>query len=178
MKFVAVSLAVIAVLGAGSGCTRIQKYVVKVPGASATLLPSSGSDVRGSVRFTQKDGLVEVTGRVTGLAPGPHGVHIHEKGNCSAPDGSSAGPHFNPAAGQHSGPHDTARHAGDLGNIIADAQGIAEFRLEVSGLSLGPNANGIVGRSVIVHADADDLVTQPAGNAGKRIGCGLISKDP
>lgn len=177
MKSAAVVLALVAVL-TGAGCTNIKSYVVKPPGATATLLPASGSDVRGTVRFTQKDATIEISGRITGLTPGAHGLHIHEKGNCTAPDASSAGPHFDPGHGRHSGLHDDARHAGDLGNVEADADGVAEFLLEVSGLSLKPADNGIIGRSLVVHADADDLVSQPSGNSGRRIGCGLISKDP
>ena len=177
MKLAAV-IVVLAVLVTGAGCTRIKGYVVKPPGATATLLPASGSDVRGTIRFATKDALIEVSGRITGLTPGAHGLHIHEKGNCSAPDASSAGPHFDPDKGRHAGPHDATRHAGDLGNIEADADGVADFRIEVAGLSLKPAANSIIGRSVIIHADPDDLATQPSGNSGKRIGCGLISKDP
>jgi len=177
MKPVAVVLA-LAVLATGAACTRIKSYVVKPPGATATLLPASGSDVRGTVRFAQKEALIEISGRITGLTPGAHGLHIHEKGNCTAPDASSAGPHFDPDRGRHAGPHDGSRHAGDLGNVEANADGVAEFRIEVPGLSLKPAANSIVGRSLIVHADPDDLATQPSGNSGSRIGCGLISKDP
>lgn len=161
-----------------TGCARVQKIVTKAPGASAVILPTEGSDVRGAVRFEERDGLIVVSGRITGLKPGAHGFHVHEKGNCSARDASSAGGHFNPRGEQHGGPYNEAHHLGDLGNIVADATGVAEFSIEVKGISLGTEPTSVVGRSVIVHADPDDLVSQPTGNAGGRLACGLISRDP
>jgi Cu-Zn family superoxide dismutase len=109
-----------------------------------------------------------------GLTPGEHGFHVHEVGDCSAPDATSAKGHFNPAGKQH-GHHDGMdRHAGDMPNLKADAQGNASFSGELTLLSLGSDANGIVGRAVVIHADPDDYRSQPAGNSGKRVACGTI----
>ncbi len=129
--------------------------------------------VKGKVTFTQKGDGVEIVGEFTGLQPGQHGFHIHEFGDCSKADGKCAGGHFNPNGGKHSSPEDPGRHAGDLGNLKADSTGNASFKMTDSMLSLsGPNS--VIGRSVIVHAKADDMKTQPAGDSGDRIGCGVI----
>lgn len=147
--------------------------------AEATLSASSGSAATGVVRL-ETDGAeaIVVSGTVTGLTPNAeHGFHIHEFGDCSAPDAASAGMHFNPG-GQAHGHHDSAqRHAGDMPNLKADASGRAEFEYRVEGISLGSGAaNDALGRSVIVHRDADDFQSQPAGNAGPRIACGVIRR--
>ncbi|WP_333840603.1 superoxide dismutase family protein [Pelomicrobium sp.] len=144
------------------------------PSATAELKPLKGSGVNGTVHFTQKGDKVLVVAEVKGLKPGPHGFHIHEKGDCSAPDGMSAGGHFNPHGKKHGGPNDPDRHAGDLGNLVADASGNAKLTLETADLSIGSGPGNLLGRSVIVHADPDDFKTQPHGNAGARIACGLI----
>jgi Cu-Zn family superoxide dismutase len=119
--------------------------------------------------------MVYVDAHINGLPPGLHGFHIHEKGDCRA-DGGNAGGHFNPTGGAHAGPEGSPRHAGDLGNLNADANGVAVYHAQVSGISLGAGADSVVGRAVIVHANVDDLRSQPSGNSGGRIGCGLISK--
>ena len=145
------------------------------PSATATLRPASGSQVQGQVTFTQiSANRVRVAGEVTGQQPGPKGFHIHEKGDCSAPDAASAGPHFNPAAKKHGGPESMEHHAGDLGNLNANEYGKATLSMMVDGISVGKGADGVIGRGVIVHADVDDLKTDPAGNTGGRIGCGAI----
>src|SRR6202165_2955264 len=138
----------------------------------AKLSPSSGSQVTGTVTFTPTADGTQIVADITGLKPGKHGLHIHEKGDCSAPDASSAGAHFNPTHSHHGGPDTAERHAGDLGNITADATG--RVHLEWKGkLQLnGPDA--IVGKSVVVHEKEDDLKTDPAGNSGTRIACGVI----
>jgi Cu-Zn family superoxide dismutase len=156
-----------------ASCTNMS---LRSPTAVANLAPTKGNQVSGTVNFTQKGELVLVEGRVTGLTPGPHGFHIHEKGNCTAPDASSAGGHFNPTGAPHGAPTADARHAGDLGNLEADASGTAVYRTEVRGISLGAGEDSIIGRAVVVHANRDDLTSQPAGNAGGRQACGLISK--
>lgn len=148
---------------------------LRSPTAVANLAPTKGNQVSGSVHFTQQGELVLVEARVTGLTPGPHGFHIHEKGNCTAPDASSAGGHFNPTGAPHGAPDASARHAGDLGNLVADDTGAAAYRAEVRGIGLGTGEDSIIGRAVIVHANRDDLTTQPTGNAGGRQACGLIS---
>ncbi len=145
--------------------------------ATAELAPTEGSQVRGSVTFTVVDGRVHAAGEITGLAPdSEHGFHIHEKGDCSAPDGSSAGGHFNPAGVAHgsiaAGPH----HGGDMPNLKADAQGVARVDTPVSSdvNIAGDAAFDIVGKGLIVHADPDDYTSQPTGNAGGRLACAVI----
>jgi Cu-Zn family superoxide dismutase len=145
--------------------------------AEVELKPTAGSTTTGSVRFKQQGDQLQIDADIAGLAPGVHGFHIHEKGDCSAPDGTSAGGHFNPGSTQHGGPQNAAHHGGDFGNITADASGKATLHLSVptSQISLDSGAaNSIIGRGVIVHADADDFVTQPTGNSGKRLACGVV----
>jgi Cu-Zn family superoxide dismutase len=141
--------------------------------AVATLSPTKDSKVSGEVSFTKVEGGVHVVAHLGGLTAGAHGFHIHEFGDCSAPDGTAAGGHFNPRAQKHAGPKDAERHEGDLGNIEAGADGNASLDVVDKGLSL-EGADGIVGRGVIVHANADDLKTQPTGNAGGRVACGVV----
>jgi Cu-Zn family superoxide dismutase len=151
------------------GAADEDKGVVR---AVAVLHPLGKSKVRGRVVFTERDGMVEVRGTVRGLEPGKHGFHIHEFGDCSAADGSSAGGHFNPTKMMHGRPEDENRHVGDLGNIEADDSGVAKFNMKDSVIKLsGPNS--ILGRAVIVHAKPDDF-SQPVGNAGGRVACGAI----
>jgi len=156
-----------------AGCSSV---TLRSPTAIAKLVPTRDSQVQGTVTFTQMGDKVLVEARVSGLAPGLHGFHVHERGNCTAPDGSSAGPHFNPHSAMHGGPDSANRHAGDLGNIEAAADGTATYRAEVSGISLGTGIDSIIGRAVIVHEKPDDLSSQPAGDAGARLACGLVSK--
>lgn len=142
--------------------------------ATAVLAPLSHSRAVGVVTFIATDKGVRVVADVEGLTPGSHGFHIHEYGVCQG-DGSSAGAHFNPDNNKHGSPTDTDRHSGDLGNLIADELGNAHYERIDSKITLsGPNS--IVGRSVIVHENIDDFVTQPSGNAGGRISCGIIEK--
>lgn len=141
--------------------------------AVASLKPTKDSNVSGTVTFTKEAAGVRVKASITGLTPGKHGFHVHEKGDCSAPDASSAGGHFNPTDMPHAGPDEPKRHAGDLGNITADESGKAEYETLDTQLSMdGPNS--IVGRAVIVHVGEDDYKTQPTGDAGGRESCGVI----
>jgi superoxide dismutase, Cu-Zn family len=129
--------------------------------------------VKGKVTFTKTDEGVEIVGEFTGLQPGQHGFHIHEFGDCSMADGKCAGGHFNPTNMPHAGPDDDKRHVGDLGNLKADSTGNASYKRTDSKSKLN-GQNSIIGRALIVHAKADDLKTQPSGDAGDRIGCGVI----
>lgn len=173
------TLIAVATAGALAACAQLESLVTPAPTATATLLPTKGHDVRGSVKLVQRKGELVVTGKLTGLTPGPHGFHVHERGDCSAPDGASAGPHFDPAGSKsHGGPAGDRRHGGDFGNIVADAKGVAVFEIRTMGVSLGSDPASVVGRALIVHAKADDLSTQPSGNAGARVACGLISRAP
>jgi Cu-Zn family superoxide dismutase len=141
--------------------------------AIAVLHPTSGNNVTGTVTFTASGDEVKVVADVTGLTPGKHGFHVHEFGDCSSPDGNSAGGHFNPTHKQHGAPDAVERHEGDLGNVVADSLGKAhlEWKDKVMKLS-GPDS--IIGRSMIVHVQEDDLKTQPTGNSGGRVACGVI----
>ena len=137
----------------------------------------SGSSVTGSIRLRDTRKGLRITGAVSGLAPGSeHGFHLHDKGDCSAADASSAGPHFNPAGTSHGRMGSGAHHAGDIPNIRADEQGVAKINVTVPGISITGSANSaaVTGRAVIVHRDADDYTSQPAGNAGPRVACGVI----
>jgi len=141
--------------------------------AAAVVYPLSASGVTGVVAFAKADGGVKVSVKLAGLKPGTHGFHIHEFGDCSAADGTSAGGHFNPTGDPHAGPKDDKRHEGDMGNIEADKDGMVTLEYVDAKLSFdGPGS--ILGRGVIVHAAADDFKTQPTGNAGGRLGCGVI----
>ena len=143
--------------------------------ATVTLSPASGSNVRGMVKFIQEKDGIRVEAEITGLSPGKHGFHIHEKGDCSAPDASSAGGHFNPSGMPHAGPTDHQRHVGDFGNLEADGSGKAKYSRSFPDLKLAGETS-IVGKAVIVHAKPDDLKTQPSGDAGGRVACGVIEK--
>jgi Cu-Zn family superoxide dismutase len=144
--------------------------------ATATLAPTAGNAAAGTVTFMQHGDKVMVSAKVSGLAPGGHGFHIHEKGDCSAPDGMSAGGHFNPTGKPHGAPDAADHHAGDMPMLQADASGNATLTIELAGLSIGGGAADIVGKAVIVHKDADDYKTQPTGNSGARLACGVINK--
>ncbi len=141
--------------------------------AVAVISPTQGSEVTGVVHFTQTAEGVRVTGAIEHLTPGKHGFHVHEAGDCTGPQGKTAGGHFNPDNMPHGGPMDAKRHVGDLGNIIADTNGTAVINMVDTVIALqGPHS--IIGRSVIVHAGEDDLTSQPSGDAGPRVGCGVI----
>jgi len=138
--------------------------------AIAVLLPTEGSKVSGILTLTaEKDG-VHISGKVGGLTPGKHGFHIHEFGDVSSPDGASAGGHYNPEGTMHGGPESEERHAGDFGNIEANEEGVATIDIDGKGLKL----HFVIGRSFVVHAKADDLKSQPSGDAGGRVAVGVI----
>jgi Cu-Zn family superoxide dismutase len=141
--------------------------------AMAALAPTEGNQARGTVTFTSADKGVRVVAIISGLAPGEHGFHIHEKGDCSAADASSAGEHFNPTGAPHGGPDSDQHHIGDLGNITADSSGSATLDRVFSYLTLEGDTS-IIGRAVVVHSGRDDLTSQPGGDAGTRVACGVI----
>jgi Cu-Zn family superoxide dismutase len=150
--------------------------VAEATTAAATLAGASGASAGGELQFTAAAGGVNVTGQLTGLPPGSeHGFHLHERGDCSAPDAKSAGEHFNPDSAPHGGPTAAARHLGDLPNVKADDAGGAAVDGTIAGATLrdgGPH--DLVGKAVIVHAKVDDYTTQPSGNSGDRIACGIV----
>jgi Cu-Zn family superoxide dismutase len=165
MKTIILSLMFLCALAAFAHAQDVTKAV-------ANLQPSSGSQVKGAVTFTKMGDDVQVVADIENLKPGKHGFHIHEKGDCSAPDASSAGAHFNPTHQHHGGPDSVERHAGDFGNITADASG--KGHLDWKGKLKFSGAESIIGKSVIVHEKEDDLKTDPSGNSGTRIACGVI----
>ena len=142
--------------------------------AEARMQPTQGQSASGVVTFTQEGEQVKVVAKFSGLTPGGHGFLIHEKGDCSAPDATSAGGHFNPAGKQHGHPHHGDHHAGDLPMLQADASGNASLTTTLSGVSLREGSANIIGRGLIVHAAPDDFKTQPTGNSGARVACGVI----
>ena len=170
MKKTSIMLAVCAALLPACATTEPEG-----PSAIATVRPASGSQVHGEIKFTQVGTRVRVTGEIGALAPGSHGFHIHEKGDCGAADAMSTGGHFNPQGRKHGAPGAAERHAGDLGNLNASEYGKATLSMMVDGISVSKGADGIIGRAVIVHANQDDLKTDPTGNAGGRVGCGEIN---
>ncbi len=147
------------------------------PMASAQLAATSGNAVSGSVQFAQRGDKVMVSGEVRGLKPnGEHGFHVHEKGDCSSGDGMSTGGHFNPDAKAHGAHDNSEHHAGDLPSLKADASGIARFNFESATVSVGSGRADVIGRGLIVHRDPDDFKTQPTGNSGPRLACGVVVK--
>jgi Cu-Zn family superoxide dismutase len=144
--------------------------------AAAQMVGTKGHEtVKGTVSFEEKDGKVVATAAISGLTPGDHGFHIHEKGDCSAPDGASAGGHFNPSGHKHGSPDMAEHHEGDLGNLTADAGGNASKTITLTDVTIGDgSAKDVVGKGFIIHDKADDFTTQPTGNAGARVACGVI----
>lgn len=143
--------------------------------ATAKMEAKSESKLTGEASFEETEKGVKVTLEVAGVEPGEHGAHVHEKGDCSAPDGTSAGGHFNPAGHDHALPDGEQRHLGDLGNITVAEDGTGTLEIEVAGANLkAGDPNSFVGKAVIVHAKKDDG-GQPTGNAGGRIGCGVVT---
>ena len=147
----------------------------QVTSATATLKPTAGNTAAGTVTFAQKGDKVSMVAKISGLSPGPHGFHIHEKGDCSAPDGTSAGGHFNPFGKPHANPNVADHHAGDMPMLAADASGNATLDVVLDSITIG-GAGDIIGRAVIVHKDPDDFTTQPTGNSGARVACGVIRR--
>lgn len=143
--------------------------------ASAVLEPVGGSQARGDASFVETEQGLEIVVTMSGLEPGEHGIHVHENGDCSGPAAEAAGGHFNPMGSPHGAPTDdpSERHAGDLGNISADASGEAELRLVDEILTI-QGEHGVAGRAIIVHSDEDDLVSQPSGESGDPVACGVI----
>lgn len=163
----------------GLTASSVTAAEAKAPVAGATAAVAGAGDhkdkIKGELTFADAPNGVKVTGEITGLTPGKHGFHVHEKADLSDPKLAGAGGHFNPAKGKHGGPDSHARHAGDWGNIVADDKGVAKIDKTFEGVSLTGKENGIVGRSVIVHAKEDDEKTDPAGASGDRIAGGVIT---
>jgi Cu-Zn family superoxide dismutase len=170
MRFAIGSIAPILLL---AGCAAGPGMMSK-PSAEAQVAPTQGNTATGRVTFTQGDNKVSVVAKLSGLAPGGHGFHIHEKGDCNSPDGMSAGGHFNPTGKPHGNPSAPDHHAGDMPMLQADAAGNASLTAQLDVVTIGSGAADIIGKAVIVHKDADDYTTQPTGNSGARVACGVI----
>ncbi len=162
-----------AIVGLCAGCAMPQP---SGPAASASLEATKGNTASGTVSYTQKGDKVIVAAKVAGLSPGSHGFHIHEKGDCSSGDGMSAGGHFNPLGKPHAATSTPDRHAGDMPMLVADASGNATLTVELDVITVGGGTADVVGRGVIVHKDPDDFTTQPTGNSGARVACGVIRR--
>lgn len=147
--------------------------------AHAVLASASSSHVSGKLAFVSTDHGVHITGRISGLKPNStHGFHIHANGDCGAPDASSAGGHFNPTQQPHGHPESAPHHAGDIPNQQANADGVATVDVVAKGIELGTGSdNDVLGRAIIVHAQADDYTSQPSGASGARVACGVITRD-
>jgi Cu-Zn family superoxide dismutase len=143
--------------------------------ATAMLEAKSGSSATGEATFSQVESGLRISIRIKGATEGEHGLHIHEKGDCSAADASSAGGHLNPLGHDHGGLSQFPRHAGDLGNITVGKDGNGQLEILVKGLTVVPGEGSVAGKAVVLHEKPDDLRTQPSGNSGARISCGVIA---
>jgi len=144
------------------------------PMATATLSPTTGQTAKGTVQFTETADGVQVTVDLTNVPPGVHGFHIHEGASC-ADDAKAAGGHFNPNNMPHAAPTDVSHHAGDFGNVTADDKGEVHTTFMTHSVTVAAGPNSAVGHAVVLHANPDDLTTQPSGNAGARIACGVVT---
>jgi superoxide dismutase, Cu-Zn family len=168
-RILSVTLGTVLVL---AGCASHKKAG---PMAMATLAPTANQTAKGTVHFTERgDGSVEVDVDLTNVPPGTHGFHVHDKGDCGD-NGNAAGGHFNPTAAQHGAPTATSHHAGDFGNVTADASGNVKTKFNTRAITVSPSSSSAVGHAVVLHGNADDLTSQPAGNAGPRIACGVVT---
>lgn len=174
----AAALALCGLIGMGSSALgqhaddKAHAAAAPITKAVATMVPTKDSKVQGHVTFTEHGGKIKVEGVITGLTPGKHGFHVHEFGAWSE-DGMASGGHFNPTQEPHADRDAPMRHVGDLGNVTADENGKATIDLEDALLKFHGPAS-IIGRGLVVHAKADDLKTQPSGDAGGRLAVGVI----
>ncbi|MEK6244232.1 MAG: superoxide dismutase family protein [Pseudomonadota bacterium] len=167
-------LLAVSMLALAAGCQSVPS---DAPRASASLVPTQGSTVRGTASFVQVGGKVRVTANISGLRPnGEFGFHIHEAGDCSSGDGMSAKGHFNPLAKPHGHQSTMERHAGDLPNLQSNASGNASMTADLDVITVTSGTTSIVGRGLIVHVQPDDYKSQPVGNAGARSACAVIQR--
>lgn len=143
--------------------------------AQATISSASGSEVSGTATFTQENGSVKLELDVENLEAGTHAVHLHENGDCSAADAASAGGHWNPTEMDHGKRGDMPFHKGDIDNLEVGEDGQGTMEMTIEGWTVGgPDSTNIVGTAIIIHAVADDFTSQPSGDAGARIACGVV----
>jgi len=157
--------------------TTTEPQTTATAGASVRLSPTQGNTANGVLKITPAGTGVNLAGVVQGLKPdGEFGFHFHEKGDCSAPDATSAGAHFNPTNQDHGNPQSPPHHAGDMMNVKSDSQGVAEVDIDNHDVSLqSGQPNDILGKALVLHAQPDDYTTQPSGNSGDRIACGVVA---
>ncbi len=174
----AVALGMAGVASAGMSAQADNTMATHATSAHVALAPTAGNSISGNLELEPVRHGVHISGYLTGFEPGSvHGFHVHEKGDCSAPDGSSAGGHFNPTGVAHGNPTSKVHHAGDMPNITGDSQGLVNVDVVVKDVSLGTGAaNDIIGRAIVIHGGADDYMSQPSGNSGPRVACGVIEK--
>jgi len=172
-KPILAAFGILIFLGLVTLATKPLAATVEDVKAVAVLHPTAGNTVSGTIWLTKTSDGTQITADVSGLKPGKHGFHIHQWGDCSAADGTSAGGHYNPFNREHGGPDADMRHIGDLGNLSATGDGTAHYERTDSYVTLdGPNS--VIGRAFVLHAGEDDMQSQPTGNAGGRLACGVI----
>jgi Cu-Zn family superoxide dismutase len=181
------SLLLVGLAAGGPGCSNApdRETDANVNGRSTpasvhvSLAPTSGQTASGTIVLTDTSDGIRITGRLSGLPPGRQlGFHVHEAGDCSAPDASSAGEHFNPTQQPHGHPEAALSHAGDMRNLDVNDEGIAEVDVTLDGIRIDAPANRSVRqRALVVHAAPDDYKTQPSGGSGDLIACGVIAAD-
>ena len=188
-RYLFILAVIVAVAAFAAGCAKEETAMPEpapapaaepepMPAASATAeFSSRDGAIQGTATFSEIEGGVEIHVSVAGAPPGTHGFHIHELGDCSADDFTSAGGHFNPTGAPHGGPADAERHAGDLGNLEIGEDGSGHLSLTSDLLTVSAGDRSVVGRGVILHAAADDLESQPTGAAGARLACGVVESD-
>jgi Cu-Zn family superoxide dismutase len=161
-----------------AGCAMLGGTGERAPRARADLQDARGQRV-GTATLTEEDGRVRLEVEVRGLAPGPHGIHIHAVGRCEPPGFTSAGDHFNPLGAKHGLEAPDGPHAGDLPNLVADASGNARYRATTGRITLRGGPTSVFdtdGSALVIHARADDQRTDPSGNSGDRVACGVIAR--
>lgn len=173
VQHISLTLATIALI---FGCVITYAQEDMMNRVTAELESKSSSKVEGTLIFKEYAPKVHVTGEVRGLTPGKHGIHVHTNGNCDSPDAMSAGGHYSPYGGRHNMPTSADRHLGDLGNIFAGSDGVANVDLVVEGMTLALiGTNSIIDRAIVIDANEDDF-TDPTGNSGSRVACGVIEQ--
>ena len=157
--------------------TPIDQIEAQDKTVSLTLESKSGSTATGDITFTEDNGMVKMNATFSGLKPGVHAIHLHEKADCTAEDATSSGGHWNPTHKKHGKWGDSdGYHKGDIGNFTADADGNGSISMETDEWCIGcsDESKNIIGKAVIVHDGADDFKTQPTGDAGGRVACGGV----